>query len=129
MTHKDPVSAVAFSPDGKTIATGSYDKTARLWNAADGSPIGAPMTHQDWVWRVAFSPDGKTIVTGSRDKTARLWRVPQPISGSPRRISLWVEVVTGFTFDEESSQIRALSNDNWAKRRHELDALGGPPEL
>ena len=42
MVHQDSVSAVAFSPDGKTILTGSLDKTARLWNAADGTPAASP---------------------------------------------------------------------------------------
>ena len=48
-------------------------KTARLWNAADGKPIGPPLQHQDEVRAVAFSPDGKTVLTGSHDKTAWLW--------------------------------------------------------
>ena len=64
---------MAFSPDGKTVLTGSYDKTARLWDAATGQPLGPPLTHQDTVQAVAFSPDGKTVLTGSVDKTARLW--------------------------------------------------------
>ena len=64
---------MAFSPDGKTVITGSGDKTARLWDAATGRPRGAPLTHPGSVKAVAFSPDGKTVVTGSRDNTARLW--------------------------------------------------------
>ncbi len=57
--------SVAFSPDGKTILTGSCDTTARLWDAATGRPLGRPMEHRAPVWSVAFSPDGKTILTGS----------------------------------------------------------------
>ena len=64
---------MAFSPDGKTVLTGSEDKTARLWDAATGQPLGPPLTHQGPVMAVAFSPDGKTVLTGSDDKTARLW--------------------------------------------------------
>ena len=67
------VDAVAFSPDGKTVLTGSWDKTARLWDAATGAPVGEPLAHDDWVSSVAFSPDGRTILTGCYDRTARLW--------------------------------------------------------
>ncbi|MCP5102131.1 MAG: hypothetical protein GY950_02065, partial [bacterium] len=52
---------VAFSPDGKTLLTGSDDGTARLWRADTGKPMGKPMTHRSSVYSVAFSPDGKTI--------------------------------------------------------------------
>ena len=68
------VEAIAFSPDGQTVLTGSFDKTARLWNADHRrSPSGAPMRHGDAVKTVAFSPGGDVVVTGSGDKTARLW--------------------------------------------------------
>ena len=73
LQHRAEVEAVAFSPDGKIIITGSRDKTARLWDAATGQPTGKAMEHRADVTSVAFSPDGKTIVTGSRDKTAQLW--------------------------------------------------------
>ncbi len=69
------VYSAAFSPDGKTILTGGEDKTARLWDAATGRPIGKPMTHSHYVRSVAFGPDGKTILSGSEDNTAQLWDV------------------------------------------------------
>ena len=72
--HADRVTSAAFSRDGTRIVTASYDKTARLWDAATGEPIGVPLAgHTDYVAGAAFSPDGKRIVTVSADKTARLW--------------------------------------------------------
>src|ERR1035441_5710523 len=53
------VYAVSFSPDGRTVLTGSWNATARLWRADNGAPIGTPMQHNEGlVSAVAFSPDG-----------------------------------------------------------------------
>src|SRR5262249_25190266 len=76
LAHPYWVKAVAFSPDGRLLLTGSEEATARLWETEKGAPVGKPFTHQNTVQAVAFSPvDGKTILTGSEDKTARLWDV------------------------------------------------------
>jgi tetratricopeptide (TPR) repeat protein len=72
-SHARPVWCAALSPVGKAILTGSLDKTARLWDAATGRPLGPPLDHQGGVVSVAFSPDGKTVLTGSQEMTARLW--------------------------------------------------------
>jgi WD40 repeat protein len=74
--HTREVWSVAFSPDGKTLATGSEDGTVRLWDVATHRQIGKPLTgHAGGVWSVAFSPDGKSLATGSEDGTVRLWDV------------------------------------------------------
>ena len=86
LEHKDYVSSVDVSPDGKTVATASHDYTARLWDTATGKPIGALMKHRQMVYIVTFSPDGKRVLTGSQDTTAQLWNATtgEPI-GKPMR--------------------------------------------
>jgi WD40 repeat protein len=74
--HTDVVNSVAFSPDGKTLASGSSDSTVRLWDVASHRQVGTPLIgHTHPVNSVAFSPDGKTLATGSDDNTVRLWDV------------------------------------------------------
>jgi hypothetical protein len=78
--HTAPVRAIAFSPDGARILTGSLDDTARLWTAATGEAVATLAGHTGAVVAVAFSPDGTRVLTGSWDETARLW----PVFKSPQ---------------------------------------------
>jgi len=85
--HEGEVKSAAFSRDGNRIVTASVDKTARLWDADTGRPIGEPLRgHQDQVLSAAFSPDDTRIVTASADGTALLWdaKTGRPI-GEPLR--------------------------------------------
>ncbi|MEU6505827.1 hypothetical protein [Streptomyces sp. NPDC046942] len=80
--HTGAVYLTSFSPDGKTLATASYDRTVRLWNVADPSrpkPLGKPLTgHTSWVSSAVFSPDGHTLASAGDDGTVRLWNVADP---------------------------------------------------
>jgi WD40 repeat protein len=71
--HTSFVYSIAFSPDGKTLASGSGDGTAKLWDAATGMLVHTLLGHTGYVRSVAFSPDGATLATGANDGTIRLW--------------------------------------------------------
>src|SRR5690606_11856471 len=67
------VTSVSFSPDGKLIASGSWDKTVRVWDVVTGTSTATFEGHSNVVISVTFSPDGKLIASGSHDKTVRVW--------------------------------------------------------
>jgi WD40 repeat protein len=69
------VTCTAFSPDGKTLATGSFDYTVTLWDMKTGKSVAVLRGHPKFVWCVAFSPDGKMLASGGYDEIVRLWDV------------------------------------------------------
>jgi WD40 repeat protein len=122
--HTGIVMSVAFSPDGKTLASDSWDKTIRLWDVATSQPIGQPLTgHTDYVASVAFSPDGKTLASGSWDKTIRLWDV-----ATGKSIS---QPLTGHTDDVGSVAFspdgKTLASGSWDKTIRLWDVATGQP--
>ena len=77
--HTGAVYLTSFSPDGRTLATASYDRTVRLWDVSDPTrpkPLGAPLAgHTSWVSSAVFSPDGRTLASAGDDGVIRLWDV------------------------------------------------------
>jgi len=69
--HEDVVTSVAWSSDGRRVATGSFDRTARIWDATTGGLVRTLAGHGGSVFSVAWSPDGRRVATGSN--TARIW--------------------------------------------------------
>jgi WD40 repeat protein len=69
------VVAVAFSPDGKLLATADVNGLVRLWEVRDRKQILVCKGHTSWVHAIAFSPDGQYLISGSEDQTLRLWDV------------------------------------------------------
>jgi WD domain, G-beta repeat len=110
--HSLGVWSIAFSPDGKLLASGSTDNTIRLWSVPDGQPVGSPLSgHSRTVLGVAFSPDGKLLASGSADNTIRLWSVPdgQPV-GSP--LSGHSDTVWSVAFSPDGKLLASGSADN-----------------
>src|SRR5947209_5786280 len=73
--HTDLVYSVAFSPDGKLLASASFDNTVKLWDFAARKELRTLKGHDKPVYSVAFSPDGKLLASASQDQTIRLWHV------------------------------------------------------
>src|SRR5262249_15345974 len=126
LRHQGKVWAVAFSPDSRTILTGSEDHTARLWDTTTGMPVGPQLWHGQAVRAAGFSPAGDRILTGTDDGTAGLWKVFAPTAGEVKRIVLWTQVFTGMELDDAGS-VLVLDGPTWRQRLRELNELGGPP--
>src|SRR5437660_665982 len=77
--HTEAVYAVGFTPDGKHVITGSFDKTLKMWETATGKDIktfGGAAGHQNLVLALSISNDGQMLASGSSDNTAKIWDIP-----------------------------------------------------
>jgi Tol biopolymer transport system component len=107
--HTKSVFNVAFSPDGKYLATASKDHTARLWDATTGKEVRTFKGHKLGVYSVTFSPDGKTLATSSEDQTVRVWDVE---SGKELACSSHVGEVYHVVFSPDGKRVATCGSDN-----------------
>ncbi len=109
LTHAERVRGVAFSPDGRLLASCCDDKTVRLWDPATGEQRRTLTGHTDWVVGVAFSPDGRLLASCSRDRTVRLW---DPATGEQRRtLTGHTNAVFGVAFSPDGRLLASCAND------------------
>ncbi len=113
--HKGKVRAVAFSPDSRTVLTGSEDGTARLWDAASGKPHGAALVHTRPVIAVAFRPGSAAeVATGCEDGKARFWNL---VTGKRRGVLLkHADRVTALVFHRDGGVLLTGCWDGTAQR-------------
>jgi len=108
--HAQGALAVAFSPDGQTLASAGHDRTIRFWSVPDLKPLRAFEGHDDWVGSIAFSPDGKTLASTGGDKTVILWDLE---TGQPRwRAHGHTEWIQSLSFHRSGELI---STGSWDK--------------
>jgi WD40 repeat protein len=120
------VASAAVSPDGKLIATGSWDQSAKIWDAATGRSIRKlDRVHGGYINSVEFSPDGRQLLSASSDHTARLWDVAtgKPV-GAP--LEGHTKPLLGATFSPDATRILTVSGDHTARI---WDRAGGKPPL
>ena len=113
--HTDKVITVAWSRDGKHVATGSYDKTAKIWDATTGKLLHTLSGHTSTIAFVAWSPDGKTLATGGddNDNTAKLW--DEETGQLVRTLSGHTRGVWGVAWSPDGRRIATAGADRQAK--------------
>ncbi len=115
---------VAYAPDQLTALEAGADGVARLRDVATGKTFGPPLG-RDGVRCVAFSSDGLRLAAGAFDGKILVWDMWSPLEGSPERVRLTIELLTGMEL-VSSEFVRACSQEDRQTRRRRLKALGGP---
>jgi WD40 repeat protein len=114
--HSGVVTAVAFSPDGTTLASSGADGTVRLWNVATGKAIGEPIQTDGEAYAVAFSPDGRIVASAGASGHVQLWNAATRSAWSLESVAspaypVPAKPIRGLSFNQEGRQIAAAAGD------------------
>ena len=107
--HRNAITAVAWSPDGKRIASASYDRTVQVWDAVTGHLFVTYRGHRNWVSAIAWSPDGKYIASASFDRTVQVWG-----AATGRRLLTYyghTDTVASVAWSPDGSRLASASYD------------------
>jgi WD40 repeat protein/MinD-like ATPase involved in chromosome partitioning or flagellar assembly len=108
--HTHRLTAIAFSPDGKTLVSGGWDRTLKLWNIPEGNEsLRTLQSRTDWICGVDISPDGKFVVSGSDDQVVKLWDVKNGLVERLEGHKTWVWAVA---FSPDGKTIASGSFDH-----------------
>ncbi|NEO97390.1 MAG: TIR domain-containing protein [Symploca sp. SIO2E9] len=141
-SHREGVLSVRFSPDSKTLASTSWDKTVKLWNVDDGILKETISGHDGWVFDAQFGQQGQTITTASYDNTVKLWNTDGKLlktlgenseaenkNSEPENSDGHSDGVVGLSFDPNSQTIATASADNtvklWSKNGSLITTIKG----
>ncbi|HEY9604661.1 MAG TPA: WD40 repeat domain-containing protein [Allocoleopsis sp.] len=112
--HRNTVFSLSFSPDGKTLASASADRTVQIWSV-DGKLLSTLKGHSDSVFSVSFSPDGQTIASASRDGTVKLWNKNGSLL---KTLKGHTKMVLSVSFSPDGQTIASASQDGVIKLWH-----------
>jgi WD40 repeat protein len=113
LSHPSWVWRVSYSPDGKTLASASQDKTVKLWDVGTGKELKTLNGHQDRVLSVSYSPDGKTLASASSDTTVKLW---DTVTGKElNTLNGHQSTVTSVSYSPDGKTLASASQDKTVK--------------
>lgn len=131
--HDEWVGCVAWSPDGRKLATASNDHTARIWNPDNGNELAVLRGHDDAVRAVQWSADGRQMVTGSEDRTVRIWDTESGVEIIV--VGAHGKGIEGVSWAPDGRRIASASQDGTARnmgcddQHREFSGQRPPPRL